>query len=185
MQLGFAADGDPQEIAERAVADMQGARDRGLADRDAPPMDLLDFLANTPAEPEWVIPGVLARWDRLIVTAGEGGGKSLLRQMLMRAAAGLHPFKRVKVRPVKALLVDVENSQAQAHPWLSQMHQAAAEEGVPIGPGQVTIEMPERGLDLTNPADRDKSVADHSMSEALTWGSGDHFRTCVCGVARL
>ncbi|WP_234341635.1 GNAT family N-acetyltransferase, partial [Streptomyces sp. NRRL S-1813] len=31
----------------------------------------------------------------------------------------------------------------------------------------------------------DKSVADHSMSEALTWGSSDHFRIFGRGVARL
>ncbi|MER7901351.1 DnaB-like helicase N-terminal domain-containing protein [Streptomyces sp. NPDC096046] len=155
VQLGYAADGDPQEIAERAVADMQAARDRGLADRDAPPLDLVDFLAQADDEPDWVIPGVLARWDRLMVTAGEGGGKSLLlRQVLMRAAAGLHPFKRAKIRPVKVLLVDVENSADQARPWLRKMADAAAEEGEPIPAGRVTVEIPERGLDLTNPADR-------------------------------
>ncbi|MFF3558399.1 DnaB-like helicase N-terminal domain-containing protein [Streptomyces tsukubensis] len=152
---GFAADGDPQEIAERAVADMQAARDRGLADRDAPPVDLVDFLAQADDEPDWVIPGVLARWDRLMVTAGEGGGKSLmLRQILMRAAAGLHPFKRARIRPVKVLLVDVENSADQARPWLRRMAAAAAEEGAPIPAGRVTVEIPDRGLDLTNPADR-------------------------------
>jgi DnaB helicase-like protein/AAA domain-containing protein len=118
VQLGYAADGDPQEIAERAVADMQAARDRGLADRDAPPLDLTAFLAQADDEPDWVIPGMLARWDRLMVTAGEGGGKLLwLCQVLMRAAAGLYPFKRAKIRPVKALLVDVENSADQARPW--------------------------------------------------------------------
>ncbi|MFD8741079.1 AAA family ATPase, partial [Streptomyces sp. NPDC059618] len=78
----------------------------------------------------------------------------LLRQMLMRAAAGLHPFKRAKIRPVKVLLVDVENSADQARPWLRRMADAAAEEGEPIPAGRVTVEIPERGLDLTNPADR-------------------------------
>ncbi|MFE4177528.1 DnaB-like helicase N-terminal domain-containing protein [Streptomyces sp. NPDC056909] len=155
VAAALSGEGDAQELAERAVAEMQAARDRGLADRDAPPVDLLDFLAQADDEPEWVIPGVLARWDRLMVTAGEGGGKSLmLRQILMRAAAGLHPWKRAKVRPVRTLLVDVENSPGQARPWLRKMAAAAAEEGAEVAPGQFTVEIPERGLDLTNPADR-------------------------------
>ncbi|MFE4830688.1 hypothetical protein [Streptomyces sp. NPDC056672] len=33
--------------------------------------------------------------------------------------------------------------------------------------------------------DTDKSVADHSMSETLAWGSSDHFRIFGFGVARL
>ncbi|MBC2879796.1 MULTISPECIES: DnaB-like helicase N-terminal domain-containing protein [Streptomyces] len=155
VAAGYAADGVPQEIAERAVEDMRAARDRGLAVTDAPPVDLVDFLAQADDEPEWVIPGVLARWDRLMITAGEGGGKSLLiRQIAMRAAAGLHPWKRARIRPVRVLLVDVENSAAQARPWLRKMAQAAAEEGAPIGSGQVAVEIPDRSVDLTNPADR-------------------------------
>ncbi|MFI9724565.1 DnaB-like helicase N-terminal domain-containing protein [Streptomyces sp. NPDC052396] len=155
VAAGYAADGDPQEIAERAVEDMRAARDRGLAVTDTPPLDLLEFLAEAEDEPEWVIPGVLARWDRLMVTAGEGGGKSLLlRQIAMRAAAGLHPWRRARIRPVRVLMVDAENSAGQARPWLRRMAQAAAEEGAPIRAGQVAVEIPERGLDLTNPADR-------------------------------
>lgn len=155
VQSGYTADGDPQEIAERAVADMQAARDRGLAARDEPLLHLDEFLAQADDEPEWVIPGVLARWDRLIVTAGEGGGKSLfLRQMAMRALSGLHPFKRAKIRPVRVMVIDVENSKDQARPWIRSMAAAAVEEGAQPSSENLVLEFRPGGLDLTSPADR-------------------------------
>ncbi|MER7050555.1 DnaB-like helicase N-terminal domain-containing protein [Streptomyces jumonjinensis] len=151
----MSGEGDAQELAERAVARVQAARDRGLAATDTPPVDLIDFLAEADVEPDWVVPGVLARWDRLMITAGEGGGKSLLlRQILVRAAAGLHPWKRARIRPVKCLLVDVENSADQTRPWLARMAAAAAEEGAPIGRGQMVVDVRPEGLDLNQPADR-------------------------------
>ncbi|MFF0747375.1 AAA family ATPase [Streptomyces sp. NPDC004111] len=147
-------EGTASEAAERAVEDVRGVRDR-QATTDAPARDLLDFLEEVDEEPEWVIPGVLARWDRLMITAGEGGGKSLLlRQILMRAAAGLHPWKRARIKPVRVLLVDAENAEPQVRPWLGKMHRAAADEGAPVGRGQFHLEVRPDGLDLTGAADR-------------------------------
>jgi replicative DNA helicase len=147
-------EGTASEAAERAVEDARGVRDR-QATQDALPVDLLDFLEQVPDEPDWVIPGVLARWDRLMITAGEGGGKSLLlRQILMRAAAGLHPWKKARIEPVRVLLVDAENSAPQVQPWLARMARAAADEGAPIGRGQMHVEVRPEGLDLTTAADR-------------------------------
>ncbi|MFF3265336.1 AAA family ATPase [Streptomyces sp. NPDC002932] len=147
------AGGDAQEIAEASVADMQATHDRAAA--DAPPTDLLDFITETEQDTDWVILGVLARCDRLMVTAGEGGGKSLLlRQLLVRAAAGLHPWKQAKIRPVKAMLIDVENSRDQTRPWLTKMVCAAAEAGAPIERGRMVVDIRPEGLDLNQPADR-------------------------------
>lgn len=149
-------EGEAVDVAERAVEEMRAARDRGLAVTDAPLLHLDEFLAQTPEEPDWVIPGVLGRWDRLIVTGGEGGGKSLLlRQIMMRAAAGLHPWKKARIRPVRCMLIDVENSPDQARPWIQQMARGAHDEGAPIDSKQLTLEFViERGVDLARPADR-------------------------------
>ncbi len=47
------------------------------------------------AEADWVIPALLRRGDRLLITAGEGDGKSVLcAQIAVCAAAGLHPTAR-------------------------------------------------------------------------------------------
>ncbi|WP_244967053.1 DnaB-like helicase N-terminal domain-containing protein [Streptomyces cacaoi] len=155
VQLGYDSTGESGESGERAVELVRTARDRGRALRDEPLVYLDEFLAATDDEPEWVIPGVLARWDRLMLTGGEGSGKSLLlRQMLMRAAAGLHPWMRARTPAASALLVDVENSADQTRPWLRRMAQAAAEEGAEIDPRRVVIESRPQGLDLTRAADR-------------------------------
>ncbi|WP_197361809.1 AAA family ATPase, partial [Streptomyces clavuligerus] len=148
-------EGTAAEAAETAVGAVREVRDRGLAAADAPPADLIDFLDQADDEPEWVIPGVLARWDRLMITAGEGGGKSLLlRQILVRAAAGLHPWRRARIEPVRVLLVDAENAASQVRPWLRRMAAAAAGEGAEVARGRMHIEVRPEGLDLTTAADR-------------------------------
>jgi ATPase subunit of ABC transporter with duplicated ATPase domains len=64
----------------------QRAADIGLLDLDA-------FLAEPDPEYDWLIPGLLERGDRVIVTGQEGKGKStLLRQIGVQVAAGIHPF---------------------------------------------------------------------------------------------
>lgn len=81
------------------------------ADKPDPPIELDAFL-NTP-EPayDWLIEGLLERTDRVILTAGEGGGKStLLRQFGLMAASGIHPFSLEPIDPITVLLVDLENS---------------------------------------------------------------------------
>lgn len=64
---------------------------------------------------DWVVEGLLERKDRLVVTAAEGVGKSwLLRQMVVAMAAGVHPFDAMtRVDPVRALVVDTENTEMQ------------------------------------------------------------------------
>lgn len=96
------------DVAERP------AIDTGL------PADLLDLddlarLADTDAPP-WVLPGLLPEAGRLIVVAEEGAGKSsLLRQLAMTAAAGLHPFTATRTTtPRRVLVIDAENNPATA-----------------------------------------------------------------------
>jgi replicative DNA helicase len=63
---------------------------------------------------DWVIPGVLERKDRLMLSAGEGVGKTtLMRQLAILSAAGIHPFEFHPIRPVKVLVIDAENSERQ------------------------------------------------------------------------
>lgn len=57
-----------------------------------------------------VIPGMMHRDYRTIVVAEEGAGKSLLlRTIAMSASQGFHPFSHQRIRPVRALIVDLEN----------------------------------------------------------------------------
>lgn len=76
---------------------------------------LRDILNDDEAkEHDWVIPQLLARAERLIITGGEGAGKMvLIRQLTLLAAAGIHPFKGTHMTPIKVLVFDTENSRSQ------------------------------------------------------------------------
>lgn len=100
---------DASEAAEWAVTEMTIARDTQQT-AEAADVDVHDLLREQVRD-EWVIPGLLARGDRLILTASEGLGKStLLRQIAVMAAGGLHPFTTEHVPPQRVLVVDCENS---------------------------------------------------------------------------
>lgn len=73
----------------------------------------LDEVLAMEAEPyKWVIPGMLARRDRLMLTGNEGSGKSfLMAQLALGAAYGVHPFEPggERYEPQRVLVLDVEN----------------------------------------------------------------------------
>jgi AAA domain len=68
------------------------------------------FLAEPDPEHDWIVPKLLERGDRVILTGREGDGKStLLRQFGVQVASGVHPFTLEPIEPVSVLLVDCEN----------------------------------------------------------------------------
>ena len=78
---------------------------------DAP---LLRDVLDGPDDYDWLIPNLLERRDRLVVTGSEGSGKSYwIQQLAILAAAGIHPTTFRHVTPVRVLVVDAENSAKQ------------------------------------------------------------------------
>ena len=86
-------------------------------DTEAPErQDVVDFVNTDDPPYDWLVPDLIERGDRIILTGVEGGGKStLLRQMGMKIGAGLHPFDDFapELPPVSVLYVDLENSVRQ------------------------------------------------------------------------
>jgi hypothetical protein len=79
---------------------------------------------------DWVIPNFLERMERLVFTGGEGVGKTTLcRQIVVLAAAGIHPLTFQPMPPVRVLVVDAENSEKQWRRGVSWMAKTAAREG--------------------------------------------------------
>lgn len=73
-------------------------------------------------EYDWVIPNVLERRDRVVITAGEGAGKTtFIRQMSIAAASGVNPITFQPMEPVRCLVVDAENSERQWRRQAAQM----------------------------------------------------------------
>jgi hypothetical protein len=105
---------------------------------------------------DWVIPGVLERQERVIVVAAEGVGKTTLaRQIAICTAAGIQPFTRSGMAPIKTLFVDLENPERIIR-RMSRQIVAAAEhyrphKGAPIN---AHLLMKPDGMNLLEAADR-------------------------------
>lgn len=114
------------------------------------PATLAEFLANEDDAHDWIIPDLLEAGDRLLLTGPEGGGKStLLRQIAIQAASGIHPFTYDQIEPLRVLLLDLENSVRQVRRALRPLHLASD-----MAAGDTLhVECIPEGLDLTDHTD--------------------------------
>lgn len=145
---------DVYDVAASVAVDMTTLADsttpRAL---DAVP-DIHEFL-NGPEDYDWLIPGLLEKGDRLLITGGEGSGKSVLnRQLAVTAAAGVHPFTGVRTDPVQVLLVDLENPEKLLRRHLRGLTNHARSIGRPVPVGGLRIESHAPGIDLNSVTDR-------------------------------
>ena len=114
--------------------------------------DVLDFLEGE-TEFDWVVEGLLERGDRLILTGFEGLGKStLIRQLAVCLAAGVHPFKHHAIPSVRVLMVDCENGERLTRRRLRDLI-ATVEKSVPFERDRLYVLVRPGGLDLTDADD--------------------------------
>lgn len=143
---------DDDEVWEKRapeLLDRLSEKPTAEANRDGPAaaVELDDFLGVDDPEYDWVVPGLLERGDRVILTGGEGKGKStLLRQLAVQLASGIHPFTGGPIVPVRVLLVDLENSQRQTRRKIRPLRVAAGDHYKPE-PG-LHIRVRPGGIDL-------------------------------------
>lgn len=95
----------------RIADDMDAARVGTVAD---PPVTLAQLMAEAEEEADWLVPHLLERMDRLVVTAYEGLGKSeFIAQFAAALAGGVHPFLGYPLHAdgsgYRVLVVDGEN----------------------------------------------------------------------------
>jgi hypothetical protein len=105
-----------EKIAE-VLAFADGQQGEGLGKNPYPPsaprrvpnsdLDLDGFLTSTLPTYDWLIPRIIERQDRVLIVGGEGMGKTtLLRQIAVQAAAGIHPFTLQPARDDRQWLGD-------------------------------------------------------------------------------
>jgi len=149
------AEADAWGLAERAVREAEQARDAGQGDGVAT-QTITEFLDAEGDEYDWIVPGLLERGDRLVLTGTEGAGKStLFRQLAVTIAAGIHPFRNKPVEPRRVLIVDCENGAAHIRRKIRPLVLQAGLEGFPVAEANLWVEVRPEGLDLA--ADRDVS----------------------------
>ncbi|MCX8455336.1 AAA family ATPase [Paenarthrobacter ureafaciens] len=92
----------------------------------------LEAILAVQEDHDWLIPDLLERGDRLILTGFEGGGKTTwIRQLLICMAAGIHPTTwNMLDQPLKILVVDAENTEAQWRAQVRGMTAKAAAYGI-------------------------------------------------------
>jgi hypothetical protein len=121
---------------------------------DTTPTPNIDEFMAKPMVYDWVVPGLLERGDRTMITAGEGEGKStLLRQMAVSIAAGMHPFDYYPFEMSNGELpsvfvMDCENSENQTR---RKLQPTLKIEGVRrrLDPNRLRIECRPEGIDVT------------------------------------
>ena len=153
-QRASAEDAEPLSLATEVQAQLADIAEAELVTANVTVPTLTDFLAGDDDPEDWVIPGLLAREDRMILTGAEGLGKMmLLRQIAVCAAAGLDPFSRAPIDPCTVLLVDLENPAQIMRQTIRRMVESAkirsARHDVT---DRVFVERRPEGLNLAEPA---------------------------------
>lgn len=143
----------------------------------APDLDVLAYVDSGVSVEEWVIPDLLARQERLLLVAQEGGGKStVLRQAALMLSAGLHPFRWHPVPRQRCLLIDLENPQALLRRKLREMAEPliARELGhsTAYDPAWLRICARTEGIDLAQRADQ-MWLAERVQANAQAMGGLD------------
>lgn len=117
-------------------------------------MTLDEFCEQKFGALDWVVPDLLTRDDRLVITGVEGLGKSvLMRQMAVTVACGLHPFSLRPIEPKRVLVVDCENPKRIMADKLNVLRRIAGARGRNAA-DRLWIKRFPQGLDLARPADR-------------------------------
>lgn len=130
---------------EVGTARLARLREHGLGDLD-------DLLNEPDPDYDWLVPGLLERHDRVILTGQEGKGKStLLRQFGVQVAAGIHPFTLDPIIPARVALIDLENSRDHDRRQFRPLRLSA---GTQLLPGFLAPVIWPAGIDLLQAADR-------------------------------
>lgn len=116
-----------------------------------PDRSIADIIGGDEPAFDWVIGGLLEAGDRLLITSGEGLGKSmLLAQFAVCAAAGIHPWTFQRTRAVNVLYIDLENGDRLVRRRLRDLYGRAPSD---FDPDRMRVIIRPYGIDVTRRAD--------------------------------
>jgi hypothetical protein len=161
---------DSQSLVSETVNTLTRIRDLGAPDIET--VSLGELMAKPDDPYDWVIPDLLERMDRLVITGEEGLGKSVfLRQLALMGAAGIHPFTREPIKPIRSHIIDLENTERHVKRQLRGMWLQAKTQGKDPS-DRVAIDCRPGGIDIVK--DKDLSwinrVLDATQPDLLVIG---------------
>lgn len=157
---------EPGAVLAGSLEALRAARDDAPQDQKMEVQSLGDMIADLKSGKryDWVIKYLLERGDRMMFTGPPGKGKStLMRQMSIFAAAGIHPFELQPIPPVRVLVIDRENSWKQ---W-ARNSETLADQAARLGAGKLAdnlvVHCQPRNMDLAK--DRDLGMVHRVIDE--------------------
>jgi AAA domain/DnaB-like helicase N terminal domain len=150
LQWTDGPDCDPAALTEQILREVESVRDDGAGSELA--QTIYDFL-DVPEgdyDYDWVIPDLMERGDRLVLTGVEGGGKSeMSRQLAVMTAAGIHPFSLARQPPARVLLIDAENGERAVRRKIRPLAELAVQAGQTIDAENLRVKCVPGGIDLS------------------------------------
>lgn len=154
LQECYTSADDYELIAYRLEVAMRKVMRRDTGQLDSL-ISLSELIGMDFPTPDWVIDGLLARGERLILTGTEGLGKSTLcRQLGACTAAGIEPFHGWSTTPRTVLVIDVENPPYILKKRYRELAQAIRNHGSAVDDELFRIDSHPEGLNLADGADR-------------------------------
>ena len=145
---------DAAEVLDRLTEDL-GTVELAGSGRSLLLEDFEDLVAAPEEDlPDWVIPGMMRRRHRMMITAPTKTGKmTMIRQIGFCASRGMHPFTRDPIEPQRVLMLDLENPRdTYVDPVLKAMVQRL--ELYDKGDRNLKIVARDQGMNLLARADR-------------------------------
>lgn len=155
LQQALSPEVNASGFAASVATQFASIRDSGVGAEDITGVTVAELLAEEDDEPDWLIPSLLERRDRFMLTGEEGLGKShFLRQFAIHAAAGLNPLDMgLRISPLKVVIVDCENTWSQVRRKVRPAVEWAARQGIDPS-DRIVVDCTSR-MDIT----RDKDLA--------------------------
>lgn len=120
---------------------------------------LTELLERNEPTHDWLVPGLVERTERIMITGDEGYGKStLLRQLAVAAAMGTNSLAGDELathKPLTVLLVDLENSERHLMREFRKLMGAVPELHQTVVGGRVHLVVDTAGYVLDDPRDKD------------------------------
>lgn len=140
--------------------------------------DILDFLEEDTEDFDFVIPDVLAKGERFVVTGYEGsaGKTTLARQLCITLASGIHPFTFSPMEPQRVAYVDLENGRRTESAAFKPLLKLSDGK---IPRGHMSFSTMDSGIDLANRAAIDTLLAFINSVKPAFLFMGPIYKMCL------